>query len=67
MNLEKKFDENIYKQKYNKEHYMRIPFNLKKDDAIKFKENLKKENIRVSDFFNICVKNYEEILKKFTN
>ena len=46
---------------------MRIPFNLKKDDAIKFKENLKKENIRVSDFFNICIKNYKEILKKFTN
>lgn len=61
----KKFNENEYKLQYNKEHYERIPFNLKKEDAIKFKENLKKENVRVSDFFNICIQNYKEILKKY--
>ena len=63
--MEKKFNESEYKRKYNKEHDVRIPFNLKKEDAIKFKENLKKENVRISDFFNICIQNYKEILKKY--
>lgn len=44
---------------------MRIPFDMKIPDAVKFKENLKKENVKIAEFFNICVDNYKEILKKY--
>ncbi len=63
--MEKKFNEKEYKKEYAKKNYMRIPFDMKIPDAVKFKENLKKENVKIAEFFNICVDNYKEILKKY--
>lgn len=62
---EKKFNEKEYKNNYDREHYTFISFKLKKEEALKFKENLKAENIGITDFFKKCIKNYKEIIKKY--
>ena len=38
---------------------------INKEEALKFKENLKAENIGITDFFKKCIKNYKEIIKKY--
>ena len=43
--MKNKFDNNKYKQQFNKENYMRIIIDLKKDKVIKFKELCKKKGI----------------------
>ncbi len=63
--MPKKFNESEYKIKYAKEHYTRMVFDLKKEEAEKFKANLKLENVSISEFFKKCVKNYKEILKNY--
>ena len=63
--MEKNFNEKEYKKEYAKKNYMRIPFDMKITNEVKFKENLKKENVKIAEFFNICVDNYKEILKKY--
>lgn len=48
-----------YKLEYDKEHYNFISLKLKKSEE--FKNNLKAENIGITDFFKKCIKNYKEI------
>ena len=57
-----KFNQAEYKKKYDKEHYTFIHFKLKKPEAEKFKQNLKVENIGITEFFKKCIENYKEIL-----
>lgn len=63
--MEKRFDEKKYKIEYDKKHYTFITFKLKKDEAEDFKNKLKTENVGITEFFKICIKNYKEILKKY--
>ena len=63
--MKKKFDEKKYKIEYDKKHYTFITFKLKKDEAEDFKNKLKAENVGITEFFKICIKNYKEILKNY--
>lgn len=62
--MEKKFDEKKYKNEYDRKHYTYITFKLKKDEAEDFKNKLQAENVGITEFFKICIKNFKEIVKK---
>ena len=63
--MKKKLYEKKYKIEYDKKHYTFITFKLKKDEAEDFKNKLKAENVGITEFFKICIKNYKEILKNY--
>ena len=58
--MKEKFDENKYKQQYNKNHYKRFVADLKVEEFDELQELLKKNNLTKSQF----VRNYIGILKK---